>query len=55
MLSERAQDEFEVVGMDEVEGRSPGVLVQGVPEHRFGPPVAPEHLALGIEDEDDIG
>ena len=52
---ERSQDEFEVVGMDELESRSPGVLVQGVPEEALSARVAPEHPAHCIEHDHHIG
>ena len=52
---ERSQDEFEVVGMDEFEPRTPGVLVEGVAEEALGARVAPEHLAHGVEHDHHIG
>ena len=33
----------------------PSVLLQREPEHRFGPGVAPQHLALRAEHDDDVG
>ncbi len=55
METSERRDQFEIVGVHEVDGGASLVVLEGQPEHRLGSGVSPQHLTFGPQHENEVG